>query len=106
LAAKVAIELLRNLSKQIFDAFLTVRFYDTLQSGGFVKEFNERFMSELHGERFAKELEFGVALNISPSVLELQLAVMLVLAPSVVRDLQEFVGMNDFGLTCEDVAED
>ena len=85
---------------------MTVRFYDTLQSGGFLKEFNERLMSELHGERFAKELEFGVALNISPSVLELQLAVMLVLAPSVVRDLQKLVRMNDFSLTCEDVAED
>ncbi len=85
---------------------MTVRFYDTLQSGGFLKEFNERLMSELHGERFAKELDFGVALNFSPSVLELQLAVMLVLAPSVVRDLQKLVRMNDFSLTCEDVAED
>ena len=63
-------------------------------------------MFELHGEGFAGEFHFFVALDIPAGILQREKGVFSVLAPGGVSDLLKLVGVKHFCLSSVDVTED
>lgn len=106
LCVQIAIQLLHNLSKH-YTFLLLVRFGYKLHLRRIRVELDELLVCELHGEGVALHFGIRVESNVSTSVLERQYTtVSFELIPRVVRDLNELVRVEDFGLVSEDVAED
>ena len=94
------------MSKRILHVLFVLEIRYDVEPGLLRKDLDERVVLELHGQGVATDFEVQVQSNIPASILERQqVAVVVVLAPGVVRYLMELVRTADLGFVGDNVAE-